>query len=216
MTKSSRQKVLAIVGASGHGLVVADSAERTGRWSHVEFYDDAFPEKRENPPFTIFGTIEQAAKLDPDQYDLALGIGNNRIRLGIASKLQAAGLALPAIIDPTAIISKYARIGEGSFIAPGAIINARANVGKFSIVNTQAVVEHDCSLSEATHISVNAAIGGTVVVGKCTWVGIGSCVKNNLTIGADCLIGAGSVVVTDIPDKTLAYGNPAKDQGATC
>lgn len=216
MAKSNQHKKLAILGSSGHGLVVADSAERTGRWSYIEFFDDAFPEKRENPPFTISGTIEQAAKLDPDHYDFALGIGNNRIRLGIASKLQAAGLSLPAIIDPTAIISKYARIGEGSFIAPGAIINARANVGEFSIVNTQAVVEHDCSLSDATHISVNAAIGGTVVVGKCTLVGIGSCVKNNLTIGADCLIGAGSVVVSNIPDNSLAYGNPAKHKGSTC
>lgn len=210
------QKKLAVVGASGHGLVVAESAERIGLWSLIEFYDDAFPDKLENPPYPILGTIEQATGLCPDQYDFALGIGNNRVRLEVARKLHDAGQFLPAIIDPTSTISKYASIDEGAFVAPGAIVNPRATVGKFSILNTKAVVEHDCAISDGAHISPNAALGGTVTVGERTWIGIGACVKNNISIGSDCVIGAGSVVVSNIPDNSIAYGNPAKHKGTTC
>lgn len=210
MTATNPKKKLAIVGASGHGLVVAESAERMGAWENIEFYDDAFPEKESNPPFPIQGTITQATNLDPLIYDLALGIGNNSTRFNLAKKLQAIALPLPTIIDPTSTISQYAKVGEGAFIAPGAIINARASIGSFCIVNTHAVIEHDCYILEAAHISPNAAVGGTVSIGKRTWVGIGSCIRNNLSIGDDCVIGAGSVVVSNIPDKDLAYGNPAK------
>ena len=39
-------KTLAILGASGHGKVVADAALSTGLWQEVVFYDDAWPAKK--------------------------------------------------------------------------------------------------------------------------------------------------------------------------
>jgi len=60
------------------------------------------------------------------------------------------------------------------------------------------------------HVSPNAALAGGVIVGANTHVGIGSCAVQCIKIGADCIIGAGSVVVRDIADGSVAYGNPAK------
>jgi acetyltransferase-like isoleucine patch superfamily enzyme len=47
-------------------------------------------------------------------------------------------------------------------------------------------------------------------VGEGTLVGVGSSVIPCVHIGKWCIIGAGSVVVKDIPDDYLAYGNPCK------
>lgn len=53
--------------------------------------------------------------------------------------------------------------------------------------------------------------GGTferITIGEDSWVGNGSLVMAN--IGKKCIIGAGSVITKDIPDYSIAVGNPAK------
>ncbi len=44
-------------------------------------------------------------------------------------------------------------------------------------------------------------------------IGINSCVLPRVVIGEHALIGAGSVVTKDIPDRMVAYGNPARVVG---
>ena len=53
-------------------------------------------------------------------------------------------------------------------------------------------------------------MSGNVEVGECSWIGVGACVKQGVKIGNNCMIGAGSVVLKDIPDNVVAYGNPCK------
>ncbi len=48
-----------------------------------------------------------------------------------------------------------------------------------------------------------------ITIGDDTWFGGGVIVCPGVRIGARCIIGAGSVVVSDIPDDSLAVGNPA-------
>jgi virginiamycin A acetyltransferase len=47
-----------------------------------------------------------------------------------------------------------------------------------------------------------------ISVGEDTWIGNGAIVMAN--VGRKCVIGAGSVVVSDIPDLSIAAGNPAR------
>jgi acetyltransferase-like isoleucine patch superfamily enzyme len=49
-----------------------------------------------------------------------------------------------------------------------------------------------------------------VVIGDGAWIGNRSIVRPGVTIGARAVVGAGSVVMTDIPPRTLAMGNPAR------
>ncbi len=48
-----------------------------------------------------------------------------------------------------------------------------------------------------------------ITIGDDTWLGAGVIVCPGVTIGSRCIIGAGSVVIRDIPDDTMAAGNPA-------
>lgn len=49
-----------------------------------------------------------------------------------------------------------------------------------------------------------------VRIGDNVWLGSGVHVMPGITIGAGSIIGAGSVVVKDIPENSLAVGNPCK------
>jgi len=49
-----------------------------------------------------------------------------------------------------------------------------------------------------------------VSIGNDCWIGGNSVICPGVTIGNGCTIGAGSVVTKNIPDDSLAVGNPAK------
>ena len=49
-----------------------------------------------------------------------------------------------------------------------------------------------------------------ITIGNDVWFGGNVVVGPGITIGDDVVIGAGSVVVKDIPDDSMAVGNPAK------
>ena len=49
-----------------------------------------------------------------------------------------------------------------------------------------------------------------VTIGDDCWIGGGAIICPGVTIGNRCVIGAGAVVTKDIPDDSLAVGNPAR------
>ena len=53
-------------------------------------------------------------------------------------------------------------------------------------------------------------ISKPITIGNDCWIGGNAVICPGVTIGNGCVIGAGSVVTKNIPDNTLAVGNPAK------
>lgn len=202
-------KTLAIVGASGHGKVVAEAALSSGLWGEVIFYDDAWPTKTKNGSSDVVGTTQNL--LDMDQKpEVIVAIGNNKIRLAKQQELLSAGFILATVVHHTAAVSNSATIKAGTVVMAGAVINADAVIGAACIVNTNAVVEHDCILADAVHISPGACLAGGVEVGESSWVGIGATVIQLTCIGKNVMVGAGAAVVNDLPDGVTAVGVPAK------
>lgn len=195
-----------IIGAGGHGKVVADTVLLSGD-NIVGFLDDD-PNTGENfAGFPVLGRIDEFRNY-PD-CSFVIAIGNADVREKIVNQLQ--GVRWYTAIHPTAVISKMdVSIGEGTVIMANAVINAGAVIGKHCILNTGSIVEHDNQLDDFVHISVGARLAGTIYIGKKTWIGIGACVRNNLSVCADCMIGAGAVVVKNIEEVGTYIGVPAE------
>lgn len=196
---------LIIIGAGGHGKVVADNALKNG-YAHVCFADDRATGQCMGLP--IIGTTSDLDALNDGHTDFVIGIGNNEIRKRIAEEHN---LPWATLIHPSVQIAVNASVGKGTVVMAGAVINADATVGNHCIINTGAIVEHDNRVHDYVHISPRAALGGTVCVGELTHVGIGATVRNNITITEKCLVGAGAVVVKNIEKSGVYVGVPAKE-----
>jgi len=202
-------KKLAILGASGHGKVVAEIAELTG-WDEVVFFDDAFPSVKKVGVWAVKGTTGDMVA-DIDMYTAAIvAIGDNKIRLEKSKYLLSKGFKLGTLMHPRSTVSKYAETGVGTVVMAGAVINPFTSIGLGSIINTSCSVDHDCMIAEGVHVSPGAHIAGGVSIGEMSWLGIGSIIKQGVGIGASVIVAAGAVVVNDVPCNSIIKGVPAK------
>lgn len=200
-------KKVIIIGASGHGKVVADIIQKSGDKVYG-FLDDNTELADEFLGFPILGKIENYKKYK-DMAVFIIAIGDAHVRSDISRKLQNVGLY--TAIHPTAVISGLdVTIGKGTVIMANAVINPGSCIGDFCIINTGAIVEHDNKIEDYVHVSVGAKLAGTVHVGKNTWIGIGAVVSNNIKICENCVIRAGAVVVESITRSGNYQGVPAK------
>ena len=194
-------KRLVIIGASGHGKVIADIAIRNG-YEDIVFLDDD-QNVKECVGFPVIGKTSKAKEIDGDKI---VAIGNPKVRERIQEEISR----VITLIHPNAVISRRVEIGEGSVVMAGAVINSDAVIGKGCIINTGASVDHDCVICDFTHVSVGAHVAGTCHIGERTWIGAGATVSNNVNICSDCMVGAGAVVIKDIDKPGTYVGVPAK------
>ncbi len=202
------KKGLLIIGASGHGRVVADIAVKLNIWENIAFLDDN-DALRESIGLKVIGSSKEALNYIKD-WEIFIAVGNNEIRRRMQKELEAKGASIPVLIHPDTALGSMVEVGAGTVVMAGAVINSSTTIGKGCIINTGATVDHDNLFGDYVHISPGAHTAGNVKIGSNSWLGIGSVVSNNLNITRDCVIGAGSVVIKNI-DKTGTYiGVPAR------
>ena len=193
---------LIIIGASGHGKVVADIAIKCG-YKDIIFLDNN-TEIKNCSEYRVLGTDDMATELSGDIF---VAIGNSYIRKRLMSRYKDRNF--PTLIHPNSVIADDVQIGFGTVVMPGVVINAGAQIGHGVIVNTCSSIDHDCIINDYSHISVGAHLSGTVMIGENTWIGAGATVINNISICDNCMIGAGAVVVKDIIESGTYIGVPA-------
>lgn len=192
---------LIIIGASGHGKVIADLALLNG-YDDIVFVDDDH-DAAECAGFPVVGKSTEAP-----EGEVFVAVGNAGARKQLMERYK--DRKLPALIHPSAVVAQDAVIGEGSAVMAGAVINPGARLGRGVIVNTSSSVDHDCVIGDYVHVSVGAHLCGTVFVGDETWIGAGATVSNNVKICGGCMIGAGAVIIRDISEKGTYVGVPAR------
>lgn len=196
-------KKLVIIGASGHGKVVADIAIKNG-YNEIIFLDDD-ESIYECGGYPIVGKSSEAGTINAD---VIIGIGNAGVRKRIQESIPDEKMA--TLIHPDAVVADDVVIGAGTVVMAGAVINPGARIGKGCIINTCSSVDHDCEVGDYVHIAVGSHLCGTVFVGSGTWIGAGATVSNNVSICPNCMIGAGAVVIKEIKESGTYVGVPAK------
>lgn len=202
-----RAKKLLILGAGGHGKVVADIAKSLNIYNEICFLDD-------NPSLTsiiglkVLGDISLFTNYVAD-FEFFVAIGNANLRNKLISNILALNGRLPILIHPSAILGSDVNIGAGTVIMPGAIINASSKIGVGCILNTKCSIDHDCKLEDFVHISPNATLSGSVSIGSNSWVCAGAVISNHVEVCEDVIIGAAAAVIKNISEPGTYVGVPA-------
>ena len=104
-------------------------------------------------------------------------------------------------------IGNFVEIGANTCIVKGTIDNTiiENNVK----IDNLCHIAHNIIIKENTAIVAQTLLGGSVKIGENCWIST-SAIRNQINIGKNTLVGLGSVVVKDVPENSIVYGNPAK------
>jgi sugar O-acyltransferase (sialic acid O-acetyltransferase NeuD family) len=197
---------LLILGAGGHGTVVADAASLSRQWTRV-IASDRDPARCRSDLIrgvTAF-PLDEALALASSVH---IAIGSAESRETEAAALATASLA--TVAHPKASVSPHVDVGAGSFIAAQAVVAPGARLGRCVIVNHGAVIDHDVAVGDFSHIAPLAALGGGVQVGHRVLIGSGASVLPGLRVGDDIVVGAGAVVCKNLSEPGVYAGVPAR------
>lgn len=195
-----------VVGAGGHGKVVADVLLSAGE--DVDgFVDDAKPAGTRVLGLPVLGDTDWLLR-NPGR--IALGLGDNARRAAVAERLERAGCVLVTAVHAHATVALSADLAGGVVVMARAVVNPAASVGRGAIVNTSAIVEHDCIVGDFAHLSPAAALGGAARVGALAHVGLGAVVLPGVSVGDRAIVGAGAAVVRNVGPDVVVRGVPAR------
>lgn len=203
---SAQASTLVILGAGGHGRVVADAALLQGSWGRVVATDgDPARCQGELLPGVALMSLEAARSLGA-HFHVAIGRAEAREREIAAWQ----GHEMAAVVHPQATVSRFADLGAACFVAAQAVVAPHARLGVSVIVNHGAVIDHDCEVGGFTHVAPQAALGGGVKIGARVLVGSGARVLPGLSVCAGATVGAGAVVTQSIAEPGVYAGVPAR------
>ncbi|MFK8038661.1 MAG: acetyltransferase [Crocinitomicaceae bacterium] len=200
-----KEKEIIIVGAGGHARVVIEIANLLG-YVVKGIIDLNFDGQSEIIlGVNVIGGVDKLKNISKDT-NIAIAIGDNKIRSKYVLALKKEGFSLPVLIHPAAIVSKTSVIGNGSLICAGVIITTEVKIGIGSIVNTGSIIDHESEIHDFVHVAPGVCIAGRTKIGRFTFIGIGSSIIDKIEIDENVSIGAGSTIVKNIPSNSKVVG----------
>jgi sugar O-acyltransferase (sialic acid O-acetyltransferase NeuD family) len=193
---------------------VLDILELEGQYRVIGLLDSFELRGKEKYGHMVCGRAEDAVEISK-QYECRaffVAVGDNWRRWQLASRLISTipGVQFPAVIHPSALISKTATIGAGTVIMAAGVIGPNAVLGEGCIVNIASSVNHDCRMEPYSSLSAGVHLGGGSVIGMRSSLGLASSLREKAVVGKDTVVGAGAVVINDLPGGVVAFGVPAK------
>ena len=126
--------------------------------------------------------------------------------------------AVPARIEPGAIIREQVEIGKNAVIMMGAVINIGAVIGEGTMIDMGAVLGGRAIVGKKCHVGAGAVLAGViepasatpVVVEDNVLIGANAVVIEGVRVGAGAVVAAGAVVISDVPANAVVAGCPAR------
>jgi len=191
-----KEKII-LIGGGGHCKACIDVIEQEGRFTIAGIVD--VPEKKEHKVsgYTIIGSDSDLLEMIKSYPNVLITLGQIKSpgrRMELFHELMNMGALFHMIKSPTAYVSRYARVAEGTIIMHQSLINAGATVGRNCIINTKALIEHDAHIGDHCHISTGAIVNGGVTIGSGSFLGSGAIAPQYTAIPSNSYIKANSVI----------------------
>jgi len=207
-------KNIVLIGGGDQAHYTIDIIHKEGKYKIVGIIDAQPKIGSTKFGYKIIGRQENIKELITkfDIHGGVISIGDNWTRHYVASEIKGyvPDFKFFNAIHPSCIIGEHVKFGEGIIAMAGCIFNPRSTIGDHTFFATGAQVEHDCIIGNYASISAGSITGGYVELGDFAAITLGVIVFDRTKIGKNSVVGAGSLVVKDLPDNVLAYGNPAK------
>ena len=207
---------LVIVGAGGGSRelasVVLDREDATPTCRLAGFLDDD-PKKQgtEILGFPVLGPLERARELTRARFVVGIASSANPgVRRAIFERLALPRDRYATVIHPRASLSRHTVVGLGTSVQAGAVSTANATIGDHVFVSALVTITHDVVIEDFATIASGSVLLGGVHLGEGCYVGGHAVIKPGVRIGRGALVGMGSVVLRDVPDGAVVYGNPAR------
>jgi len=201
-----------IVGTGGFGretlcclLDVLKNAGQAGDSRIVFTVDDEFFKSSQLNGFEVIPW----SKLNAGNFRVAVAIGDPLKRSGIVKRFPI-DTQFATIVHPTAVISKWVDIGEGSIITAGCVLTTEIRLGKHAQINLLSTVGHDCVIGDFFTTAPGVNVSGNCRIGNNVYLGTNSAIKDRIQITDSVTVGMGGVVVKDILEPGVYVGNPVK------
>lgn len=214
-------KKIVIIGGYGNGTVVQstveDINEKHKTWDLLGFLNDRETEHINGYP--VIGKVDEetVAELleDPEVYFFYTLI-SVKLNFKFLHKLES--LKIPqhrfaTIIHPTAVVSKFAKIGYGTCIQPFVCIGPNTIIGDHVQIFAQSLIGHGAKLGNYCYVANNACIGADVHLMEGAYLGTNATTLEFIKLGKWSITGIGAVVLKDVPDYAKMVGNPARQIG---
>ncbi len=181
-------KPLLIIGASPFGRLVAALAEDTGR-TVTGFIDDLT-----HGEGIVGRSDELGTRLQPADADLVIAIGYKHLqaRLAMFRRIHGLGFRFPALVHPTARVSRRSTLGDGSLVMANTDIDAFTSIGEICVIWPNTTISHDNSIGVGTFISPAATLCGFVTVGELSFIGANSTIVDGSVLPPRSFIKAAS------------------------
>jgi len=206
-----------ILGSGGHARVVLDVLQCMGR-TVAGVLTPEQPVGAEWDGVLVLGDDAWLASAQAAGYAYAVGIGAVPGRMGLrqamCARLRQLGLPVPALVHPSAVVSRGAAVADGVQVMAGAIVQPGVSLGMHALINTGARIDHDTVIGEGAHVAPSAVLCGDVRVGAGAFVGAGAVVLPRVVIGDGAEVAAGATVTCDVPPRHRCIpGHPFKRLG---
>ena len=207
-------KNIVIFGGGLHANVCIDIFEKSGKYNITGIIDSSAEPGSKLHGYPVLGRQEEIAEL-VKTYSIEAGfiaIGDNFDRKHVRDEIisRVPDFHFVNAIHSSVILGRDVSLGTGIGIMAGVIVNPGAAIEDFCLLNTGSQLDHDCYMGQFSSISCGSVTGGRVRIGEFSTITVGVTIIDRINIGENTVVGSGAVVVKDLPDNVVAYGNPAK------
>lgn len=206
------EKKICIAGTEGFGRETLTCLMDSFINSSINIEEAVVFMERDNysGPSTIMGIpVIKDSDFDVNKYQVVVAIGDPKIRKKIVERLPQE-TEYKTIIHPTAVISRWVEIGEGSIITAGVILTCNIRIGSHAHLNLNTTIGHDCSIGDFFTTAPAANVSGNCTFEEGVYLGTSSSVKQGVSICKNVTIGMGGIVVKSITEEGVYIGSPVK------
>ncbi|KUG23994.1 acetyltransferase (isoleucine patch superfamily) [hydrocarbon metagenome] len=209
-------KKIIILGGGGFAGEVLDTIEYINKNTEEKIlplgyiYDGAAKDKGKLIyDLPVLGELSYLGNVDLGEVSMVAGIGRPVWRRKIVEETKKMGGKFISIIHPTAIINKWAKIGEGAIIQRLCNVQRDVVIGDFFCCNAFVGIGHGTLIGDYVQINPQVVVTGGAVIGSDVFLGVRATILK-ARIGDRSVVGACALITKDMPQNMMAKGIPAK------